>query len=234
MHTRIQMLSGVALVLGASGFVLVSAGDRYAPAEPFAIADVFFEQNATDKDVEVVFDVKGGDDGLVQVTVAAPDGRTVVDIKSPDASTLGLRQFRFESPERGDVAGIKAAYPEGAYTFDASTAAGVKYHGTATLRHALPAGAAGVRPAAEAEDVPVKGLVIGWTPARNLAAYVIAIEQDSLEVSVTAKLPGSATSFAVPDGFLKPGMEYVLSIGTMTSEGNTTYVESTFTTAGGN
>jgi len=233
MHTRIQMLSGVALALGASGFVLVAANDRNAPAEPFAIADVFFEQNATDKDVEVVFDVKGGDDGLVQLTVVAPDGRTVVDIKSPDASTLGLRQFRFESPERGDVASIKAAYPEGVYTFDATTVAGVKFHGTATLRHTLPAIATGVRPAAEAEEVPVKGLVIGWTPARNLAAYVIAIEQDSLEVSITAKLPGSAASFVMPDGFLAPGLEYVLSIGTMTSEGNTTYVESTFTTAGG-
>ncbi len=234
MHTRIHMLAGVTLVLGASGYVLVAAGDRYAPAEPFAIANVIFEQNATDKDVEVVFDVKGGDTGLVQLTVVAPDGRTVVDIKSPDASTLGLRQFRFESPERVDAASIKAAYPEGVYTFDAATAAGVKYHGTSTLRHALPAIATGVRPAAEAEDVPVKGLVISWTAARNLAAYVIAVEQDSLEVSVSAKLPGSATSFAVPDGFLVPGMEYVLSIGTMTSEGNTTYVESTFTTAGGN
>ena len=234
MHTRIHMLAWAALLLGGTGFVLVSAGDPYAPAEPFAIADVFFEQNATDKDVEVVFDVKGGDDGLVQVTVVAPDGRTVVDIKSPDATTMGLRQFRFESPERGDVASMKAAYPEGVYTFDAATAAGVKYHSTATLRHALPAIATGVRPVAEAEDVPVKGLVIRWTPARNLAAYVIAVEQDSLEVSVSAKLPGSATSFAVPDGFLVPGMEYVLSIGTMTSEGNTTYVESTFTTAGGN
>ena len=234
MHTRIHMLAGLALALGASGFVLVSAGDRYTPAEPFAIADVFFEQNATDKDVEVVFDVKGGDDGLVQLTVVAPDGRTVVDIKAPDASTLGLRQFRFESPERGDVASIKAAYPEGVYTFDASTAAGVKFHGTSTLRHTLPATATGVRPAAEAEDVPVKGLVISWTPARNLAAYVIAVEQDSLEVSVSAKLPGSSTSFTVPDGFLAPGMEYVLSIGTMAPGGNTTYVESTFTTAGGN
>jgi hypothetical protein len=232
MQTRTQILAGVALVLGASGFVLVAAGDRHAPAEPFAIANVFFEQNATDKDVEVVFDAKGGDDGLAQLTVVAPDGRTVVDIKSPDASTLGLRQFRFESPERGDVASIKAAYPEGVYTFDATTVAGVKFHGTSTLRHTLPATATGVRPAADAEDVPVKGLVISWTPARNLAAYVIAIEQDSLEVSVTAKLPGSAASFAVPDGFLAPGMEYVLSIGTMTSEGNTTYVETTFTTAG--
>jgi hypothetical protein len=204
-----------------------------APAEPFAIASVSFEQNATDKDVEVVFDVKGGDEGLVQLTVTAPDGRTVVDIKAPDASTLGLRQFRFESPERGDVAAIRAAYPEGVYTFDAATAAGVKFHGTATLRHALPPVATGIRPAADAEDVPVKGLVIRWTPARNLAGYTIALEQDSLEVSVSAKLPGSATSFSVPDGFLAPGLEYVLSIGTMTSEGNITYVESTFTTAGG-
>jgi hypothetical protein len=219
--------------LGASGLVLIAANDRYAPAEPFAIADVFFEQNATDKDVEVVFDVKGGDDGLVQLTVVAPDGRTVVDITAPDASTLGLRQFRFESPERGDVPSIKAAYPEGVYTFDATAVAGAKFHGTSTLSHTLPATATGVRPAADAEDVPVKGLVISWTPARNLAAYVIAIEQDSLEVSITAKLLGSAVSFAVPDGFLAPGLEYVLSIGTMTSEGNTTYVETTFTTAGG-
>ena len=227
------MPTGKQLLVGALVLVGSPALRPRTPAEPFAIASVFFEQNATDKDVEVVFDVKGGDDGLVQLTVLAPDGRTVVDIKAPDVSTLGLRQFRFESPERGDVASIKAAYPEGVYTFDASTAAGVKFHGTSTLRHTLPATATGVRPAAEAEDVPVKGLVISWTPARNLAAYVIAVEQDSLEVSVSAKLSGSATSFTVPDGFLAPGMEYVLSIGTMTSEGNTSYVESTFTTAGG-
>jgi hypothetical protein len=227
------MTAGEQLLVGA----LVLVGSPVLPprsaAVPFAIASVFFEQNATDKDVEVVFDVKGGDDGLVQLTVLAPDGRTVVDIKSPDGTTLGLRQFRFESPERGDVAGIKAAYPEGVYTFDAATAAGVKFHGTATLSHTLPATATGVRPAAEAEDVPVKGLVIRWTPARNLAAYVIAVEQDSLELNVSARLPGSATSFVVPDGFLAAGLEYVLSIGTMTSEGNTSYVESTFTTAGG-
>jgi len=227
MTTAKQVLTGALVLVGSPEL------PPQRPAEPFAIASVFFEQNATDKDVEVVFDAKGGDDGLVQLTVVAPDGRTVVDIKAPDASTLGLRQFRFESPERGDVAGIKAAYPEGVYTFDASTAAGVKFHGTSTLRHTLPAIATGVRPAADAEDVPVKGVVISWTPARNLAAVVIAVEQDSLEVNVSAKLPGSATSFTVPDGFLAPGMEYVLSIGTMTSEGNTSYVESTFTTAGG-
>jgi hypothetical protein len=111
--------------------------------------------------------------------------------------------------------------------------AGVKFHGTSTLRHAAGHRRWGSARRRGRRGRAGQGLVISWTPARNLAAYLIAIEQDSLEVSITAKLPGSATSFAVPDGFLAPGMEYVLSIGTMTSEGNTTYVESTFTTAGG-
>lgn len=223
-------LAGATLLLGAPG--PAAGGDRSGPPVPFAVASVFFEQNATDQDVEVVFDAKGGDEGLARLTVVAPDGRTVVDITSPDASTLGLRQFRFESPERGDVASIKAAYPEGVYTFDGATAAGVKFHGTSTLRHALPATARGVRPGAGAEGVPAQGLVIAWTPVTKVTAYIVSIEQEELDVSLTARLPGSATSFAVPDGFLRPGTEYVLAIGTVTSEGNTSFVETTFTTAG--
>ena len=45
--------------------------------DPFAIASVHFEQNATDADVEVVFEVRGGDEGLTQLTVVSPDGRMV-------------------------------------------------------------------------------------------------------------------------------------------------------------
>ena len=127
---------------------------------------------------------------------------------------------------------MKAAYPEGVYTFDAATAAGAKFHSTATLSHTLPATVTGVRPAADARGVPVQGLVITWTPVKNLAAYSIGIEQEETAMSLTARLPGSAASFAVPDGFLLPGTEYVLAIGTITSEGNTSFVERTFTTAG--
>lgn len=229
--TRTRIVAGAALLWSASG-PGVRGGERSEAAAPFAVASVFFEQNATDRDVEVVFDAKGGNDGLARLTVVGPDGRTVVDITSPDASTLGLRQFRFESPERGDVAGIKAAYPEGVYTFDGATAGGARFHSTATLRHALPPPATGVRPAADAEGVPVRGLVVTWTAGKNLTAYSIGIEQEESGLSLTAKVPGSAASFAVPDGFLLPGTEYVLAIGTMTAEGNTSFVESTFTTAG--
>lgn len=65
-----------------------------------------------------------------------------------------------------------------------------------------------------------------------MAAYIIYIEQDELDVNLTAKLPGSVAAFAVPGGFLLPGMEYQLGIGTVTDEGNISYVETMFTTAG--
>jgi hypothetical protein len=41
---------------------------------------------------------------------------------------------------------------------------------------------------------------------------------------------GSSTSFAVPQGFLVPGRQYNIAIGTVTREGNISYVETAFTT----
>ena len=87
-----------------SAFLLVYSGwaggaENESAAASFQVASVHFEQNATDGDVEVVFEVKGGEEGLTELIVVSPDGRRVVDFKAPDSSTLGIRQFRFESPE---------------------------------------------------------------------------------------------------------------------------------------
>ena len=226
-----QILATVALLLVSHGLAL--GADRQSdPPKPFAVASVHFEQNATDGDVEVVFQVKGGDRGLVKLTVVSPDGRTVIDFTAPDASTLGIRQFHFESPEPRDVASLKSAYPEGVYTFAGATAAGDRLQGESTLSHKLPATASLVRPGTDARDVGVKGLRITWAPVKNLAAYIIEIEQDELDVNVTATLPGTATTFAVPDGFLLPGTQYELAIGAVTHNGNISFVETSFTTAG--
>lgn len=230
MRRPIQIIAGITLLLGFYALAL-GVGKESGPSVPFAVARVHFEQNATDGDVEVVFEVKGGDAGLAKLTVISPDGRTIIDFSAPDASTLGIRQFRFESPEPGDVAGLKSAYPEGMYTFAGVNAAGDKYYGESTLNHKLPATAAFLRPAAGARGVVVKDLEINWTPVKNLAAHIIEIEQDELDINLSAKLPGSVVTFAVPDGFLLPGTEYKLSIGTVTDAGNISVVETTFTTA---
>ena len=231
MTRRIQILAGVTLLLGSYGLAL-GAGKESGSSVPFAIASVHLEQNATDGDAEVVFEVKGGNEGLAKLAVVSPDGRTVIDFTDPDAFTLGIRQFRFETPEPGDVKSLKSAYPEGVYTFAGVTAAGGKLHGKSTLNHKLPATASFLRPGAGARGVGAKNLKITWTPVKNLAAYIIRIEQRKVGVNLTAKLPGSVGTFAVPDGFLLPGMEYQLAIGTVSDEGNISFVETTFRTAG--
>jgi len=116
MTKRMQMVAGVTLLLGSDGLAL-GVGKESGPSVPFAVASVRFEQNATDGDAEVMFEVKGGKEGLAKLAVVSPDGRTVIDFMAPDASTLGIRRFRFETPEPGDVKSLKSAYPEGVYTF---------------------------------------------------------------------------------------------------------------------
>ena len=78
--------------------------------------------------------------------------------------------------------------------------------------------------------MPTKGVVLTWKAVPNVAAYNVYVEEDG-GTSVTARLPGSATSFVVPNGYLAPGVEYVMGIGTISRAGNTSVVEASFTTA---
>lgn len=228
---QIPILAGLSLLLGFHG--LAMAADKQSdPAAPFTVARVYFEQNATDGDVEVVFEVKGGDVGLTKLVVVSPDGRTVIDFSAPDASTLGMRSFRFESPEPRDIESLKSAYPEGVYTFTGATIAGDIFYGDSTLNHKLPAAASFLWSGPGARGVGAKDLKITWTPVKNLSAYIIEIEQDELDVKIVAKLPKSVSTFTVPDSILLPGKVYHLSIGTVTDAGNISFVETSFATAG--
>jgi len=237
MTRRKYIISRATLLLGSLGLALM-AGESYArqggesgSPVPFSVVSVHFEQNAADDDVEVVFEAGGGREGLAKLTVVSPDGRTVVDFTAPNVSALAMRQFRFESPEPKEINSLKSAYPEGVYIFDGTTASGGKLHGKDTLNHQLPVRASFLQPEAEAAGVATRNLKITWAPARNLSAYIIYIEQtENRAINITAKLPGAATTFDVPDGFLLPGTEYKLRIGTVAEQGNTSFVETTFFT----
>jgi len=224
------LLAGLGLLLSIHGHV--QAADKQSiPAAPFAVAQVRFERNATDGDVEVVFEVKGGKDGLSRLAVVSPDGRTVIDFKAPDASTLGIRQFQFESPEPKDNERLKSAYPAGVYTFTGATATGEKFYSQYRLEHELPATAILLRPEDRTRRISVEKVDITWAPLEHLGGVIVEIKQSESEVSITSELPGTATSFAVPPGFLVPDTEYELSIGTVNEYGNISFVETTFTTA---
>ncbi len=218
-----------ALLLAVSGVVGEAGAQSPAPV-PFPVASVHLERNATDNDFEVVFEVKGEEDGLAELTVVAPDRRTVVAFKAPDSSTSGIRAFRFESPEPSDIKALKAAYPEGVYEFAGRTFSGARLVGKSTLSHRLAATATLVKPAPAAANVPVRALRLAWGAVDGVASYSIGIKQEELNVNLTALLPASSTSFAVPDGFLARGRKYTLAVGAVTREGNITFVETTFTT----
>src|SRR5919201_5976061 len=130
--------SASAADIKTAAIVPIGGEIKSTSAVPFPLAAIHFERNATDGDMEVVFEVRGATDGLAGLSVRSPDGRRVIAFRAPDASTMGIRQFRFESPEPRDVTSIKAAYPEGVYKFFGKTASGVKFFGKSTLSHRLP------------------------------------------------------------------------------------------------
>ncbi len=202
---------------------------EFAESSPFPTASVHFEQNATDGDVEVVFNIKAEDEGLSDLLIVSPDGRSVVDLKAPEPSTLGIREFNFESPEPPDVDSLKAAYPEGVYAFFGTTSSGDNLAGRSSLSHRLPGTAEFIHPASENEGLSITEPKLSWTRVEDMAYYILEIEQDELNMNLTVFLPTSTTSFTLPDGLLLPGEEYELAIGTVSGEGNISFVETGFT-----
>ncbi len=236
---HIRSVASLVLTLGAP-ILAVAAGPAAAPSK-FSVATIRFEQNATDGDVEVVFEISGRKDGLAQLKVVAPNGRTVIDFSAPAASpagaakhaaVAGIRQFVFESPEPTDIAGLKASYPAGEYSFTGTTVGGAQLQSKATLNHALPAITSFVAPKEDAEDVASKNLTIKWAPVKGVAGYALELSHEESNAGIEVRLPASATSFAVPDGFLVSGQTYQLGIGTVSADGNVSYIETEFRAAG--
>lgn len=221
-----------ARAFGAAVLALAGAAALAAAQEPgsFETAEARFEQNATDGDAEVVFEVNSGSTGLAYLIITAPDGRTVTEMRAPDPSTLGIRQTLLESPEPPDPERVMAAYPEGEYTFWGVNVVGDTLRGRATLSHELPEPTEVLTPADEAEGVPTRGARVRWRPDPAVVTYIVVIEQEELGLTVSAQLAGGAGEFVVPDGFLAPGTEYKLAVGAVAGGGNRSFVETTFST----
>jgi hypothetical protein len=200
--------------------------------EKFERAAVYLARNTTDEDAEIKFEVTGADDGLAILRVTAPDGRTVLDFRAPD-SRLGMRHFTLESPEPKNDGRLQADFPAGPYRFVGTTTGGTELRGSATLSHAFPPTTSFVNPRTGQRDVPTVGMQIRWSPIADLTAYIVVIEQEETGREIRASLPGAATTFTVPDGFLAPGTEYKLAIGTVSREGNRSFIETSFETVGG-
>ncbi len=121
-----------------------SAGDGLSAdiadgeAEPFDVAEVFFEFNTTDNDLG--FQIFLDAEGWQRLSLADPARRNTVEINARGAlSELGITELRFESAEPSP-AEVLALFPPGPYRFTGMTVEGQRLASTARLSHRfLPA-----------------------------------------------------------------------------------------------
>jgi hypothetical protein len=202
------------------------------PREEFDTASIHVEKNATDDDTEIVIEAVGGDDGLCQFRVYAPDGRPIGFFHTVDRSTGGQREFLIESPEPpGDA--ILALYPEGTYRFRGRTCDGERFESTTELSHDLPAPAVIISPEADSEVDASNGIVIAWSAVPGVAEYLLELENESAdpEQSLSLNLPPDATQFEVPASWVARGADYQVGVATVAPNGNVVFTEIEFATA---
>ena len=209
-----------------------AAGDPSPKSpDPFEVATINVEQNATDRDTEVVMTALAGDEGLRVLRIRTPDRRLVVKARSPDPSVMGQREFAFESPEPEGEA-ILAAYPEGWYTFEGVSVTGERFRSRARLSHQLPAATVILHPAQDAE-VGADSLTIQWSAVPGSAQYADRVGEriGRSGASAHVQCSPSQTEFEVPPSLLVPGADYQVGIAVIGSNGNVIVTETTFTTA---
>ena len=121
------------------------------------------------------------------------------------------------------------AYPEGEYQVRAHTVSDQDLWGAAELSHHLLPAPTFALAAGERVD-PNTDLVVTWKTVAGAESYTIEIEQDDLDVNITARLEANTRSFTVPAGFLVPGVKYEIGIAAEAQNGNLSVAESSFET----
>jgi hypothetical protein len=222
--TRCRPISRVLAVVA----VLLLLGGAAAAEGQFEKALIYLERNVADDDIEVRVIATADDTGFAALRVIAPDGRTVIDFRSPD-SKLGIRHLDLESPELRDQGSVKADFPEGTYRFEGTLVGGATLRAEATLRHAFPDAPTLTSPRAGQTELPVKGAKVRWEPVAGAASLHVVLKEHKGAREMRAMLPGSSTVFAIPDGFLVPGVKYEVAVGTVHEGGNRSFQEIEFT-----
>lgn len=217
----------LAVVAGVAALGPAQArADRPPPAE--VDVDLFYQYSATDDDAEVTIDVES-DIAIDQLTALAPDGHTVVIVRSRDG--LGLREIEVESDEPS-VEDVQRAYPEGHYSFRGRAVDGTRLVGEVELSHDVVGAPDFVNFSPCDEEVdPTASVTITWNPVTGAdGGYEIIIEQDDTGANLRITRSVGATSLLIPDGFLAPGLEYEIEMKAVTAEGNKTSASCEFST----
>jgi hypothetical protein len=205
----------VVLAFGATAMPSVLAQDNEIS---FSQARIFIEFNASAEDVGVQVFLDG--DPWKRLQVFDPNGRQILGIVGTRSlSKQGLTELFFESSEPSlaevPLPEFLARFPRGEYELEGVTIEGEEIEGTAVLSHVIPAGPEIVSPVplpnGDPPLVDPNDLVIEWEPVTEtidgsrriqIVGYQVIVEQLKPRRVFSIDLPASATSVAVPPGFL--------------------------------
>ncbi|MGH8656216.1 MAG: hypothetical protein ACREYE_30320 [Gammaproteobacteria bacterium] len=225
-------ISAAAVLVLLSGFTARAEDDHGNGSRvclEFTDLRMTLEQNATDGDTEVVLFAKGQDDGLKELRVVRPDGRTVAEFRG-NRRTIGLRVFALESAEPRELERVLRSFPEGTYRFAGRTVEGDCLRGSAFLSHAIAPETQILSPS-EDETVPRDEVVVSWAAIPEAEVYLVEVKNEETENALLVEVPAPMTSFEVPASWLEPAVKHQVVVGVRTPSRNITNVESAFFTA---
>ena len=234
-----------ALVAGAS-----AAGGRARAADDderveFKDARLKIETNDTDGDagIQVFLD----SDPWQWIEISDPKGRRL--FRSTTRGAIGLQggtELFLESGEPSfdevSFAEFLARFPAGEYRFRGEGNDDEEFFGTATLSHDIPAGPLLVGPHEGGPLVDPNHAVVQWetvAPPNGspIIAYqvLVVLGETGLpalpKISLDVMMPPTATSLAVPPGFLRRDTLYEWEVLSIEAGGNQTLSSSFFRTA---
>jgi hypothetical protein len=235
MFTMAVVSAGVLSPAVAAGGTVVQLKD----------ARLKIELNATDGDagVQVFIDA----DPWESMSIYDPQGKLVfrsvtrgsfgkqggtelfLESAEPDFSELPLDEFL-------------QRFPEGKYHFRGRGLEGESYVGAATFTHNIPDGPRLVHPIAGSGSVDPNSTVLMWEPVgpangSPIVGYQVLVVQRNSNFAAIPKptfdvtMPATASSVAVPSGFLLPGTNYEWEVLAIEASGNQTLSTAFFQTA---
>lgn len=254
------LLAAMLLAMGLTLATLAPAAA--APPQPFKVAKIHFETNASacDMGIQIGFDTEGITEGSVE----DPNDRVVYSFRSSAgmADTGGQTEGFLEGVEPQIAELISAlgcepsseepvipiqelfdAWPKGTYDFEGS-GGGVTFEDEAVLSYHIPAGPEIIAPA-EGTVVPHdRPLLIEWEKVTSpilpslgpvtIVGYHIVVVETGAEAlpQLDIDVAGGERSVTVPKQYLEPKKVYQFEVLATDKSGNQTISEGFFCTVG--
>jgi hypothetical protein len=250
--SRVAAFAAMTLVAIAAPAIALqdrgSPADRnsgQAPVVRLADARIKFEINSTDQDggIQVFLDA----DPWKSMSIFDPDGKLVYTTSTQgNIGELGGTELFLETGEPPfeelSLEDLLVLFPEGQYRFRGEGLDGERFVGTARLTHDLPDGPTLVSPLEggplqDPDNTTVRWEGVGPANGSPIIGYQVLVVQPETgltalpKITLDVTMPPTATSLAVPPGFLQPDTEYEWEVLAIEEGGNQTISSSFFTTA---